>query len=73
MRKTGCVFTTTGIDRITGAGIYKSIPVYEHDNEWYVKKEDFDLLINLTGDLCYVVEKLKKDGFEHARKEKKNA
>lgn len=54
MRKAGCVITTTGIDRITGASIYKSIPVYNNDNEWYVKKEDFDLLINLTADLCYM-------------------
>jgi hypothetical protein len=69
MRKTGCVIVTTGIDRNTGAGISKTITVYEHHNEWYVKKEDLDLLINLTADLCYIVEKLKKDGL-YARKEK---
>lgn len=60
MHKSGCVITTTGIDRITGAGTYKSIPVYSHDNEWYVKKEDFDLLINLNADLCYMT--VNKDG-----------
>lgn len=59
MRKAGFVIVTVGINRITGDAISKSIPVYNHDNEWYVKKEDLNLLINLTSDLCNTTEKFK--------------